>query len=498
MSGLFEAATEKDVVMSVHRFESDLVFYRCHSKGEDFLDREPLFGPKGCQRCSMSLIVKRIPAMTDLIPETGQELPIARIHPVDWTETISFLLELKAVLQVRSKVINAAFSIADNILVDSFIVYATNYIIMTHHSHYRRVALLPNGWTPSKFRSLYSEEVPEIFVSLARHLARPRLLLDHSVSLPAITMPLCDANLYNGLAAVLVTDVLRNGGTVGAVDAVCAAVVISGQGMPWRPRVYPALRRNFDGLKFVRLTKREGLTPARIYWHNDSTNVAYTLLDSKDPFEANVRRYDDLLRPIRVVTPQRQNYPAPPRPGDGGRAAWDAAYYAATNSRLPDDNKWMGEDVLSGHNTSIFTDQIIQWCSSMQQLHIDRTAAFTRNEELSKIGDDIESITWPALGVTEEIDEIRILVNDLGSGPKKLSKRDNKARNRSRAKQTQSKEPESKSGDGVATTEANDTARSHGDADILSDIKETKGPKSFKGNKKKPAPHGKNPTDRKT
>jgi len=353
---------------------------------------------------------------------------------------------------------------------------------------------LPANWTPTKVRPLAWEEVPEVFVSVARHLARPRLHVDHAVSLPAIDMPLCDGARYGALAALAANTPLRNGVEAGQPDALINAIVIAGAGMAYRHRVYLALRRNFDGLKMISLKQREGLTPARFTWWNSTSNSYSTFLDAKDPFENAVLDADMLLQPIILPAPAPPAMPAGVRPGPGPlQLAWDLAAGAHLAGAIIPELQIFGGNLLTGALVQYPYSAFVALEQSGRQLHPQRTVTYTLGEVISRVREDLKEFDFPALGVVKEIDDLRVLVNDLGSGPRDLNRRDTRARERSvsrvdskAVRELTGQDSEAKS-DGSSTSERHPTSALRSDSDSLSSERKVKSYKQRRG-KKKAAP----------
>lgn len=371
------------------------------------------------------------------IPETGQQHEVVRLHPIDWNATVEFIKELQRTLATRTLIINVAFSMPQNVLVDTMIQWVRHYMVACHFNHYQRLGYNLGAYSPSKGRAMLLEEVPEVFVHIARHLARPRVLIDGSVSLPIPTAPLCNGNRYGGLPRVADATIVRNAVPAGPPVPVLAAIQIEGTPILYRPRVYPALRRDFSGCKMLRLTAPEGLTPARMcYWANHLGQFVH-FLELTDEFDKAIYDIDIVLVPLIIDIPAAVALPAPPAANapDMNAAAQLVFYNAIVghyNSQAPIAIQWMALDHLTGAQGVMQRSVFLERESSAYTVSPTRTNAFSRAEYLSKIGSDLESFNFPSLGVTEEIRDLRILANDLGTGHP-TSRGKNHRRDRSRS-----------------------------------------------------------------
>ena len=365
------------------------------------------------------------------IPETGQELEIVRLHTISWTGTVKYIRELRNSLSVRTLIINPAFAVPENVLVDALLQFVRNYMLTCHFAHYQRLGVDTGTWTPAKGRLLFQEDVPEVFTNIARHLARPRLLVDGSATLPNPTCPICNGALYDGLAAVTNDTPLRNGVTAGRPLPVLHAIEIENTRVDYRPRIYMAIRRNFSGLKFERLSKGEGLHSARFCFWDANRETYVSFLDQKNEFEKCVFEIDCILQPHII-----DEFPdEPDDPGPAATAAELRAFMVASEAaNFPPGLQWMGLNPLTGVNRRVHFSEVTQILNSGYQINADFDIDYAQAKSLNEIGNDLNDYHFPALGVTELVTELRVLVNDFGQ---KLNLRS--SRNARRSKQNESK-----------------------------------------------------------
>lgn len=405
---------------------------------------------------------------SETIPETGQQTEIARLHPIDWTGTIEFLIELKQTLAMRALIINDNYSIADNILVHAAIQFIRNYMLIAHFPHYQRMGVNMGNWTPAKGRVFYNAEIPEVIVNIARHLARPRILIDGSVSLPIPALP---AN--PGYNAINDGDIIRNNIRAGPPLPALSACQVMGSRVIYRHRVYEALRRNFAGLKTICLIKREGLAPARLMYWRDGLDRFVHLLDLTDQFEDCIHSIDGILAPI--VFPDFGDLVDLPDAKDDGDD-WKAYY----DSMVPPAIQWLAHDALQGNQNTLTRDVFLEREASSFISHPNYDRGFNRVKALSELGEDISNWEFPALGIVGPIDEIRVLVNDLGNGTPTGNRRNTRrakqatehknARQLKGAKASVSKATRTHD-DPAAVDESKDSAVDDSDRDALGDKK---------------------------
>lgn len=423
------------------------------------------------------------------IPETGQENEIVRLHPISWEGSVAFILELQRTLAVRTLIINDAFCMPANLLVDSMVQWVRHYIIATHFNHYQRISYDLGAYSPAKGRALLGEEVPEVFLHIARHLARPRILIDGSVSLPIPSAPICDGKLYNGLAAVTDQQVVRNQVTAGTPLQVLNRINVDGSPIAYRSRIYPALRRDFAGMKMCRITRPEGLIPARLCYWTERTNQFVHFLDLRDSFDMSIFKIDCVLSPI--VFADVMDVAMPKRPSDTQdmKAADAQQFYddiiSHFNSQQPPSIQWMAKDHLTGVQRVMEKGVFLEREASAFHVNEIRTRQFCLTEEMSQIGADLAQLEFPPLGVTEYIETIRVLVNDLGTGHPtsrgRNQRRDttrvgNRARRSDRSARvaiSRTFPTEDQTDDGPATNEEKRSQQDASDADLLDDSRAT-------------------------
>lgn len=370
------------------------------------------------------------------IPETGQEVEIVRMHPIDWTGSVRFIAELQNTLATRTLIINDAFSMNQGHLIDTMIQWVRNYIIQAHFMHYQRIGYNLGAYTPAKGRSMLSEEVPEVFVHIARHLARPRLLIDGSVSLPIPSAPICNGVRYNFLDngapnAMADNDVVRNMVQAGAPNAVLAAINVDGTAIHYRPRLYPALRRDFAGLKMYKSVGPEGLCPARLCYWSEHSNQFIHFLDLNSTFDKAIFDIDIVLVPL--IMPQMPIVPLPRIPANnaddldaaGQRALYNAVlnHYASVQ---PAPIQWMALNSLTGVQGVMTRSIFFNREASAFHVNPTRTPMYSLNEFMSTVGSELKEMEFPSLGVSKQITELRVLANDLGSGHPTSQHRNNR------------------------------------------------------------------------
>lgn len=358
---------------------------------------------------------------THAIPETGQEQEVVRMHPISWEASVNYILELQQTLATRTLIINDLFSLPANLLVDSMIQWVRHYMISAHFNHYVRLGYALGTYSPAKGRAMLFEEVPEVFVHIARHLSRPRLLIDGSPSLPIPNAPICNGARYGGLPAVLDADVVRNGVTAGPPLAVLQAIVIAGTPISFRPRIYAALRRNFSGLPLYKSTGPEGLVPARMCYWSTARQQFIHFLELSDSYDKAIFDIDVVLSPLIIDLPALVALPpppavnAPPANAVAQLVAYNAiiAHYASV---IPPTLQWMAYDYLTGIQGSFTRDIFLERERSGYHVNPVRTVAFSLAEHLSQIGDALDAYNFPPIGVVPQITSLRTLANDLGIG----------------------------------------------------------------------------------
>lgn len=382
------------------------------------------------------------PPMSRPIPETGQQFEVVRVHEVSADETVAFIRELRNTLSLHTLIINDHFSIAESIVVECLLTYCRNYMLTTHFSHYQRLNVNLAGWTPSKGRALFQEEVPDIFVQIARHLARPRLLIDGSVSLPRPTLPLPNGQIYNGLDAVANNAILRNQVVAGPPLPSYSQLVIQGTATPYRPRAFTALRRNFASLKMTRLYKQEGLVPARLCYWNDSLGHFVHFLDLEDPFDRAIFDIDCILTPIVIdipVPPVLPNRPTQDLTADAAGQLFDdvLAYF---NSKVPQPIQWMAMDHISGNQAEMSRTKFLEQEASGYHVHSRVTTNYAQQVFMSKLGAEMDKIDFPEIGIVDpkEVADLRMLANDYGTGHP-TSRGRNRRRDKNRSKNKHSR-----------------------------------------------------------
>jgi len=379
-------------------------------------------------------LVDKIKTISYPIPETGQEMEVVRLHHVDFSGSVAYLKELRQVLATRTLIINDNFSIDENILVDAFIHYCRNYMLTIHFNHYQRLGVELSSWTPSKGRLFYQIEVPEVFIALARHLARPRLLLDGSTSIPYPDAPQCNGVLYGRLPAVLDEQVLRNGVTAGSPLPALHSCNIENSPVEFRFRIYDSLRRNFSGVSMFKCNGKEGLTPARLcYWSAGLSRYVH-MLDLSIAFEKDIFDLDTLLQPIIFPDmpdePLKPAFAVPNAPSNREKIRWYELEQQAVVLRYPPAIQWLGYDALRGVQSFVHKDLFLERQASAFHCHPCLKIDYVRVQNLSKIGDELANFHFPALGVIGPVDDLRILVNDLGNGLPPTNKRNQRRNNK--------------------------------------------------------------------
>jgi hypothetical protein len=426
--------------------------------------------------------------MSRPIPETGQEVEIVRLHPIDWRGAVRFITELQAILATRTLIINDAFSMPLNVLIDTMVSWVRNWIVSTHFNHYQRCGFNLGAYTPAKGKAMLCEEVPEVFVHLARHLGRPRILIDGSVSLPIPDAPLCDGVRYafggNAPAAVTVNTVLRNLIIAGPPMLVLQGIQIAGSPIIYRSRCFTSLRRDFAGMQTYRNVGLEGLVPARICYWSERTDQFIHFLDLSDAFDNAIFEIDCILTPL--IMPDMAAVPLPARPANGvpaidanAQQVFYDAILAHFTSERPPAIQWMANDVLIGTQGIFTRTMFLEREASAYHVNPTRTQDFCRTEFLSKVGSDFSQLQFPSLGITRGGETLRQLANDLGSAHptsnRSNAKRDDKrTQNRSNRQDrgarttldTQYK-TEDQTDDGPATSEEKKSVQDRSDQDSL-------------------------------
>lgn len=367
------------------------------------------------------------------IPETGQQTEVVRLHPIVWNSAIALIRELQDSLVMRSLIINQTIRTQENQLVDALIEFVRVYALTIHFQHYVRLGVAMNGFTPSKGRAFYSESVPEIFILIARHLARPRLLIDGSVSLPIVTAPICDGVLYGGLPALNDADQGRNGIAIGPPDPTLAACNVFNSAIRWRPRLYLELKRTFTGLPYHSLSGPEGLVPARLCYFANHRNHFVHFLDLNDKFEKQIYDLDTLLNPLVFDIP---NYVAL------GINPDVAAYQAHVASLSPPTIQWMAHDYVTGVAGRMDRSVFLEREASAFHASPTLTHTFVRNAWIATLSNDLEELNFPKPGTVDAklVSTLRQLVNDMGDGRPPLTssstqRRDNRRRSNQASRQ---------------------------------------------------------------
>lgn len=421
---------------------------------------------------------------TRSIPETGQEQEVVRMHPISWDASVMYILELQQTLATRTLIINDLFSLPANLLVDAMIQWVRHYMISAHFNHYVRIGYALGNYSPAKGRAMLFEEVPEVFVHIARHLSRPRLLIDGSPSLPIPDAPICDGVRYNGLQAVQDADIVRNGVTAGAPLAVLHAIVIAGTPIDFRPRIYSALRRNFSGLPLYKSAGPEGLVPARMCYWSTARQQFIHYLELTDSYDKAIFDIDVVLSPLIIDLPAFVALPPPP-PANApvaNAAVQLVAYNAMTAhfaSVIPPTLQWMAHDHLTGVQGSFTRDIFLERERSGYHVNPVRTAAFSLAEHLSQIGDALDAYNFPPIGVVPQITSLRTLANDLGIGhPTSRGRNNRRDQDRSTKRATRTEKAakrdlsrkfrvEDQSDNGAAVDEKVDSTEDPSDQDSL-------------------------------
>lgn len=408
------------------------------------------------------------------------------LFPVDWENVVGWIRELQTSLAARTLIINDAFAMPESLLVEACLTYIVNYGLQIHFHHYHRLGTLPVGYTPSKGKTLYQEEVPEWLVSVARHVCRPRLLSDHALALPNLTIEYPNGVRYGGLAAGTAQTVLRNNVLAGAADPVLARINIAGSAFAYRPRVFLSFHRVFDGMKFVKLEGREGLVPAKLAYWRDTLDRFVHRFDLANEFEKSVFELDTLLRHIVIG-----DFPADEDPPDGKRpdvdtAEWDAQFVEWTLSQFPTAIQWMAGNMLLGHTSRIAKSEFLTMEATCFFSHPELTVAYKQRKFFAEMKIDLSQFDFPVLGTVDEITELRVLVNEYGQGPPKGSSNASNARRYRRQEEKKGArqlagaarqlatvgqvepQPELKS-NGAATSEESKTGTPSSDADVLSE-----------------------------
>jgi len=423
--------------------------------------------------------------MTKPIPETGQEVEVVRLHPIDWRGAVRFITELQATLATRTLIINDNFSMPTNVLIDTMINWVRNWIVSCHFNHYTRVGYNLGAYTPAKGRAMLCEEVPEVFVHIARHLGRPRILIDGSVSLPVPDAPLCDGNRYDFGAgappAMQDNTVLRNLVTAGPPLPVLNAIQIAGTPVIYRPRCYPSLRRDFSGMETYRNVGVEGLVPARLCYWSERTDQYIHFLDLSDQFDNAIFEIDCVLSPL--IMPDMPLAALPARPTQALTAAAAQQLYADVTAHFraetPPSVQWMARDALTGTQSVFTRSMFLEREASAYHVSPTRTQTFCLAELLSKIGSDFADLQFPPLGVTKGGESLRMLANDFGSAHPNLNRR-NTRRDTERKQQRVTRSDrgartalsarfntEDQTDDGPATHEEKQSALDRSDQDSL-------------------------------
>lgn len=443
--------------------------------------------------------------MSRPIPETGQEVEIVRLHPIDWNGAVRFITELQATLATRTLIINDNFSMPTNVLIDTMINWVRNWIVSTHYNHYIRIGFNLGTYTPSKGKAMLCEEVPEVFVHLARHLGRPRILIDGSVSLPIPTAPLCDGIRYafaGAPAAMNDNTILRNQVDAGPPLQVLAAINIAGTPVIYRPRCYPSLRRDFAGLQTYKNVGLEGLVPARMCYWSERTNQFIHFLDLSDAFDNAIFEIDCIITPLIMPNMPQAALPARPQLGAAPlNAAGQQQFYddivAHYNSEQPQAIQWMGLDCLTGNQSVFSRSMFLQREASAYHCNPIRTRDFCLAEFMSKVGSDLSQLHFPALGTTRGGETLRQLANDLGSAhpsPNRRNSRrdDDRKQQRVRRSDHASKttlatrfNTEDQTDDGPATSEEKKSVQDKSDQDSLQSDRATKATTHARRRKKK-------------
>lgn len=442
--------------------------------------------------------------MSQPIPETGQEVEVVRLHPIDWEGAVRFITELQATLATRTLIINDNFSMPTNVLIDTMINWVRNWIVSMHYNHYIRIGYDLGAYTPAKGKAMLCEEVPEVFVHLARHLGRPRILIDGSVSLPIPSAPICDGALYAFVGSPAPMNdgtVLRNQVTAGQPLAVLAGINIAGTPMIYRTRCFPSLRRDFAGLTTYRNVGVEGLIPARLCYWTERTDQFIHFLDLSDAFDKAIFEIDCILTPL--IMPDMQQVALPARPQDGA-APMDAAgqqqlfddIIAHYNSEQPQAIQWMGQDRLNGTQSTFTRSMFLEREASAYHCNPNRTRNFCLTEFMSKVGSDLAQLHFPSLGTTRGGESLRELANDFGSAHPTLNRR-NARRDDDRKQQRVGRsdraartglatkfKTEDQTDDGPSTSEEKKSTQDKSDQDSLHSDKATKATTQVRRRKK--------------
>jgi len=329
--------------------------------------------------------------MSNLIPETGQSLAVARIHPVSYIGVINLIRGMIDKICELDPNLEGS-DVYKNVLVFFCVNWIRNYLLIIHFNHYQRLNVDTGGWTPAKGRNFYSLKIPEAIISIARHIARPRLLIDGSVSLPSPGIDTGSMSLFTNITE---ESKFNDFIVVGPPDGHLFRNPVVGEPVVFLRRIHPYLLNQFGRFNILSLRSKEGLVPARIGFFDSELETYHHLLDETNKFDASIIRFDTLLSPIIIDCREGKNGEVPD---------------------YPVCLQWLGNDLAQGLSFRYPHTKYVIMRTCLHEAPDTITREFVLKHYLSMLTTEYTDWNFPKLGIQAEINDLRTLVNDLGLG----------------------------------------------------------------------------------